>query len=1328
MLSKLFKVRIVVIILYAIICTPIFSQEHIVFSSINANNGLSDNSVRSICQLHDGRMVIITLGMVNIYDGTNFLYIHYSDQKAYPLCNFYGWHCTYIDDADNIWLKNQYKLYLFNVRNEKFVTNIDSIFNSYGIKEHVTDFILDSEYNAWFITDNKQLVIRTNHNKRINLFLPNVAITNIPDDQLIDIEKVNRELFLFYKSGVMVCYDFTSHKELFRVNPFKENNNIYPLTIAVLPYNEYLYLVRNGVGKGISMRYNIETRNWDRIIETDDCWQNTLTLDSKGNCWISTFKGLWLIDKDLESKRLISPIQLVDGGEFETEITTQYNDNNGGLWVGSINRGLLYYHPERFKFRNFGRAFFKLHDNEKLRVNSFAEINNTMLVGTENGLYQYDKSSESLVPSRWIPGKTEFNELCKDSKQNIWLCTSNNGLFKITTSNIKHYDKPVCCHYIYEALDGHFYVCTCTGFGIFDPGTGDFESIEQTAGQDLGYTFQLIQYGQNKLIGISSAGLFIYNCFDRTIAFPDREKETIFQHGNHLYHCIFTDSRDLMWFGTQDGLYVYNPATDITRSFHETDGLVNNAIRSIVEDNLGKVWVSTSNGISCIEISGENSDYHYSLVNYNHYDGVIENEFLPRSVFKTSDNRLLWGGLDGFNEINLNRIDSSEQRLSPPLITRFLLFGTEIKAGKKYAGDIILDQSISTTKQIDLKHFQNFVSFEFSALNYMNPTQTYYRYKLENVDVSWNEVSSINGVGHANYTNLSPGTYNLKVYAANNSRKWGDKFAEIAIVVHPPFWKTPIANSIYIILFLSIFLYLMYSYIKWNKQKIIKKQKNELEQMKLSFYTNISHELRTPLTLILTPLDSIIKKISNELLKKQLTGIYNNAKDLLKLVNQLLDFRKLEMKGETLYLSYCHVDEFLEELLHPFEELAKEKGIKFSYNVGVQHIHAFLDKDKLQKIINNLLSNSLKFTPKGGNVELSLNKATQDDETTPKFIIQVSDTGYGIPENDLLHIFDRFYQSRQNDQTTGSGLGLHLVKEYVQMHSGAVDVKSSLGQGSTFTVEIPCNMKSIEAKDLIKVDKTQKAPIKVLIVEDNEEFRTFLANELSENYQVITASDGMEGLQRAREEPPDLVISDIMMPRMSGTEFCDKLKNDIQISHIPVILLTARSSESMQVEGFKVKADAYITKPFNMEILRLRIHNLIEQQEKRKLIFKNAIIINPDNLASTNIDRDLIKRALTQIEKNIDNSSYSVEQLSNDLFMDRTGLYRKMVAIIGQTPTDLIRSVRLKKAARLLKNGQPVYEVSECVGFSSPSYFIKCFQKEFGVKPSGYKNSNLISN
>jgi DNA-binding response OmpR family regulator len=471
--------------------------------------------------------------------------------------------------------------------------------------------------------------------------------------------------------------------------------------------------------------------------------------------------------------------------------------------------------------------------------------------------------------------------------------------------------------------------------------------------------------------------------------------------------------------------------------------------------------------------------------------------------------------------------------------------------------------------------------------------------------------------------------------------------------------------------------------------------------------------------LILTPLESILKKMDESALKSQLNGIHRNANNLLNLVNQLLDFRKLETSGETLKLSYCEVNEFVEAVLQPFFELAKEQQIDLNFDGNTAEIYAYVDKDKLHKILNNLLSNAFKFTPKGGSIKLKLSHSSEGKVIQ----IELSDTGYGIPEADLPFVFDRFYQAKTQDTANpGSGIGLHLVKEYVSLHGGTVNAASSAEQGSIFTVTIPSNLGPVGQKETIPEIVEKKNKLSLLIVEDNLEFRSFLVDELSEKYNLIVASNGREGLEKAHTQQPDLIITDLMMPEMSGIELCRHLKKDLEVSHIPVIVLTAKTSDQSQIEGFEAGADAYITKPFNMDILLVRIANLLEQQEQRKASFRKTVEITPETLATNTVDQELIKKVLAHIERNLDNPAYSVEQLSKDMFMDRTGLYRKLVAIVGQTPTEFMRSVRMKKAAQLLERGHSVSEVAEQVGFSgTSSYFSKCFQEEFGVKPSQYK-------
>ncbi len=1312
------------LLLFLISCSfssYLYAQNSMIFSPINTSNGLSDNRILRISQLNDGRMIFITEGLVNIYNGTEFSYIHYNERKAYPVPNYFGINRTYIDKDNRLWIKNFSKLFLFDLNNESFVPNVDSVFALNGVQDSVSDLYVDEGKNFWYLTSSDNLIYYDATTKKSRLICRNVSKLNGTEDQLYDIATKDSLLYLFYRSGIMVCYDIRNSDKLYTKAPLKGINS-KPGNTIVVTYKQYIYQLRDYFDFTSSLvRYDTRKRTWEDILEST--WQNSISVDNEGNCLLGSANGLRIIDSSLQHTSAIESLNLPDGSMIKSEIYSQFTDNKGGLWLGTAEKGLFYYHPDKYKFQYYGPSFLGSNISNRT-VMCLTESGDNLLVGTQEGLFRYKMGNRYSCFYPGIPKDVQCNTLYKDSQERIWLCTSKKGLYCIDKNNLKHYDLPYYCQNLYESKTGTFYLSTYNGFGVFDPSTGSFRKVE--ASSAFGWIYELMDFENDKLLGVAYGygGLFVYDPKNNTITTPEAKENWMLRHSNLKCHDLFTDHRGLYWFGTQDGLNIYDPHNQSTKSFYESDGIVNNNIRSIIEDDCGRIWVSTASGISCIFVKKEDGSYTYTFANFDKNDGVTKNEFLSRSVVKTHDNRLIWGSLDGFNGINPEKIDDSSQPdLSTPIFTKLFLFGEVVKVNKKYKGNIILDKSISTTREIEMKHFQNFLGFEFSALNYLNPGQTSYKYMLEGVDAGWNEIRSNNGLGYVSYTNLSPGTYTLKVYAANNNKSWGDDFAEMTLVINPPIWETPYAIIFYALLFVGSIILLMTTYNKRNKRKFEKKQKEEIDNLKLAFYTNISHELRTPLTLLLTPLGSILKKQQEGILKKQLTGVYRNAHDLLNMVNQLLDFRKLEMQGEKLQLSYCNIDEFFKEVAGSFEELARENKIEFSYDIETSNQYACLDKFKIQKVLNNLISNAFKFTSENGKVFLKVSRILPENGSQAKIKVQVSDTGCGIAKDDLPHIFERFYQSKNNKNSSGNGIGLHLASEYAGMHGGSINVLSQSGRGSTFEFELPVNLPPQDDKKIETPQRKIEYPVKILVIEDNPEFRDYLFDELSSAYMVITASDGLEGLEKAREEDPDLVISDIMMPNMSGTEFCYTLKNDIRISHIPVILLTARISEDIETEGFKVKADVYITKPFNMEILQLQIHNLIERQEKRKHLFKNAIVLNPE--ITTDIDTKFMKSIIEYIDKNLNNASYSVKQLSNDVCMDRTGLYRKIMAISGQSPSEFLRSVRLKKAAYMLKNGEQVYEVAEKVGFGSTSYFIKSFKKEFGVNPSSYKAAIL---
>ena len=631
---------------------------------------------------------------------------------------------------------------------------------------------------------------------------------------------------------------------------------------------------------------------------------------------------------------------------------------------------------------------------------------------------------------------------------------------------------------------------------------------------------------------------------------------------------------------------------------------------------------------------------------------------------------------------------------------------------------------------------------KFSALDYDTPQHTRYRYRLDGVDKGWNHTADPSGICTATYTSLTPGTYTLQVQAAMGYGPWGDA-GEWEIAVSPPLWKTWWAYCVYVLIAIGILYYVIELYIADKRSRMVaeqeamKRQKEQhLDELKFRFFTNISHEFRTPLALIITPLELLIRNTGDQGLKGQLEKILGNAKDLLRLVNQLLDFRRLEQKGEQLKPSSVNIKEFIEGGVRPFEDLARERHVELVCECQFTNEDIFrLDAQKMTRVMNNLLSNALKFTPEGGIITVwaGWQETATETETPAGIRITVSDTGTGIKPEDLENIFTRFYQSdspQSSGMNTGSGIGLHLVKGYVDLHKGDIRVESKVGKGTTFTITLPwpeqqataatVSQPPSEAKEYAH-GKTGEKDVTLLVAEDNEQFRTFMKDLLGHDYHVLTAADGQEGLDMARNYNPDLIISDVMMPRMDGYEFCRHIKTDMKCSHIPFILLTAKNSSESRSGAYEAGADSFIAKPFDIDVLNSRIHQLLEQRERRIASFKEETRIDPKEITITSLDEKLIRKALECIEKNMDNTEYNVEALSADMGIERTSLYRKMQAIAGQTPTEFMRTVRLKRAAVLLEKGQyTVQEISWMVGFNTPRYFSSYFKEMFGVTPSQY--------
>ncbi len=824
---------------------------------------------------------------------------------------------------------------------------------------------------------------------------------------------------------------------------------------------------------------------------------------------------------------------------------------------------------------------------------------------------------------------------------------------------------------------------------------------------------------------------------------------------SNTINSIFEDKDGNLWIGTDQGLNKFDPDTESFIHYRTKDGLPSDLIYGILEDDHGHLWLSTNNGLSKF------NPVTKTFKNYSVSDG-LQGKVFGVACYKSKSGEMFFGGSNGFNAFNPDSI-SENKHIPAIVITDFQLFNKSVAPGD----DSPLKKAISETREIRLSHDQDVISFEFAALDFTNADQNKYAYKMEGVDPEW--VYTDASRRFATYTKLDPGKYVFKVKGSNNDGLWNEEGTSVRIIITPPWWRSHLAFACYILIFFGILIGLRQFELRRTrlrgelKMRRFESQKlQEIDSMKSRFFANISHEFRTPLTLILGPLGKMLSQAKNKEKKQELKMMQRNAQRLQRLINQLLDLSKIEAGKMKLLTRPENIVALLNRIVQSFESQAKLKGIELKFHSEQNEIIAYIDRDKIENIFYNLLSNALKFTSEGGTVECRIRirpepellQRLSDSEIQnlkSEIIIAVSDTGIGIPQDRLDKVFDRFYQvdDSYTREHEGSGIGLALTKELVDLHHGKITVESELNKGTTFTVYLPIGKghlkpeeiiaekpveeiqpeissgeigMGIEAEEKVKAQSRQKALPLVLIVEDNADMRSYLQDCLARDYRVIEAVDGEDGLHRAIDKIPDLIISDVMMPKMDGFQFCERVKSDERTSHIPVILLTARATAESKIKGLELGADDYLIKPFDRTELQVRAKNLIEQRRKLRERFSRNIALQPQEIAVTSYDEKFLQRAMAIIEQHLANPDFDVTILSRAIGMSRMQLHRKLYALTNQSTNKFIRSLRLKRAADLLnqKYGN-VAQIAYEVGFNNPSYFAECFRKQFGKLPSEYK-------
>ena len=766
-------------------------------------------------------------------------------------------------------------------------------------------------------------------------------------------------------------------------------------------------------------------------------------------------------------------------------------------------------------------------------------------------------------------------------------------------------------------------------------------------------------------------------------------------------------------------------------------GLCDNMIRAILEDNDGHIYASTSNGLSIITVQeAADRTLSYSMRNYTKKDGLKSTFFNSKSVTRPDSNSILFGTSDGCISFYPEKV-FKDRRLPPDILfTGLYIGGTRIAIDSIYDGRLILKNALEETKQIELSYDDRLITIEFTVCDLTGQSGVRYAYMLEGIDSRW----IFTDENKVTFTSLPYGNYRLLVKSGLPNGNWKEDPAILEIRVRPPFYMSIWACIIYMAIIIGGIILTANLIKRRHRQKLaIQRQAIESQQivrineLKLKFFTNISHDLRTPLTLIMAPLQVLLDEVKDEPTRKKLLTIFSNARRLLDLINTLLDFRKLDVGAEGLHCRKDDIMRFISEQCALFTDYAANRNMDFTAECDPSGYMMDFDSAKVGKILNNLLSNAFKYTPDGGSVSV---KATLKDRD---LIIRIADSGQGISPEAKKHIFERFYQGEQGNHKTGSGIGLHIANEYARMHGGDISVSDNQPKGSVFTLTLPvdgCSAQSDPEKtsgasgtpaeppapeNTSEESSAADSPATILIVDDNEEYRDFIADTLSKDYTIFKAGNGREALDIMAKGNISLIVSDVMMPVMDGMELCRQVKTNIRWSHIPVILLTAKTAEEYRLEGLELGADDYLTKPFNLKLLQLRIKKFIDLFERNHRMFSDKLDVSPSEITITSLDEKLVEKAIRIVEEHMSDSDFSVELLSSELALSRGYLYKKLMAITGKGPAEFIRTIRLKRARQLLEQSQmQVAEIAYMCGFNSPRRFAQNFKNEFGMLPSEF--------
>lgn len=1360
------KYKIVFLILL-FISGNLFSQNKYRLKKISTTDGLSQSSVIAIHQDKLGQMWFGTRDGLNKYDGSKFTIFRNEAANRNSISNN-DILSIEEDHSGQLWVGTYNGLNCYNPVNNTFTRYLHTTINH--VNNNNIIWTIKEIGNEMWIGTSKGLTIYDKKTKKFaSIIHSDKDSSSLPSNNIQSILKTQKgQIWLGTTNGLLL----TSRKNgrfLFKNYPLNTTDILNVQAISEDRDNNLWVGTKN---KGL-LKFDCKTKQFVPFLSEKKHKEintniRSLAIDNQESIWIGTYDGIYILGKDQSLQKINNTI---DNNQID-KVKSVFVDKKGSVWIGCYYNGVSIWDISNVNFSNYNQNSKKILMSFDVVSSIIADKNQNIYFGTEGGgITVYNEKTESVSYINSKSGQTTKNDIKSMCLADniLWIGTFSKGLSAYNTISKRIED-----HLIFPELNN--FIKESGVYSIKTEGNGIL------------------------WIGTFGKGLIRYNSISQTFQVMENNPSKKYFLTNNSVRTILVDQKKGIWAGTQNGLnfipfnsdtkngflvkhYFFNPSSfsgdDILTLFQDShkkiwvgtkanglhcfDGkkfikinlragnMVISSVHSILEDGNKNLWISTNQGI--IKYSTKRK----TIAIYDQNDGLTSNEFNDNSALKLDSDKFYFGSPSGVTYFDAKKI-SLNQYTPQVLITNLKIKNETITANDTTE---ILKKSIGYTKSITLDYDKANFSIDFAIPNYIRSKSNQYSYRLIGLDNNWTTTKNTEAI----FTIQNAGTYVFEVRGANNDGVWNKVPTTLTVIVKPAPWRSIWAFLLYILIISAG----IYGLIWIMKSKAELRQKLELEhletqrieennKLKLDFFTNISHEFRTPLTLILGPLQQILADYNgtNEMYKKLLV-VEGSANHLLSLINRLMDFRKLENHQVKLESANGNIVKFTKEIFLSFIEYAKDGGYTYTFESSADEIMVYFDRYKLERVFYNLISNAFRYTPKGGHINL---KIAHDSEN---LFIAVEDSGVGIAPEHIDKIFDLFFEvpmhnNVQKNYNKGTGIGLSIVKNIVELHKGTIEVTNKETEGVVFKVTLPLGREHLLDNEIISdfkisddiaqyasqlepLEMTEQEDIEdfvvneekqtILLVEDHKVLRTFMKNLLKKEYNIIEAENGKIALEKALKLVPNLIISDVIMPEMVGTELCSKIKENIKTSHIPVILLTSRSSLVYKFEGLESGADDYISKPFNLTEFKLRIKNLLNSTERLKNKFSSEDSFIPSEITVSSLDEELLRKAFKIVEENISNEQFDISFFCSELGVSRTMLFLKIKAWTNCTPNEFINEIRLKRAAQLLEHNKlTVAEISYKVGFNNPKYFSKCFQKKYGETPSQFadkffKSSNI---